>query len=470
MKNRFRVLALAGLAFALAACNEGQGPDRLARFRPPVSSPPAERAVVTAGRFNGYTNYWHSIFWNWHQYGNLYQISQPDVFRSILQNKINITEELGVPGLVLQEGFLDALTRSSWKELDEPSPEALAKELASSDVLVKVASSGSLGQRLLAKLPAGNSWREELKSHQANAGDFHDVQAFFLRDGTRTLYVLASDCRECLARTERLIKSVVDTLKEFDLHRGWFGAGTLLHSVTCHPGHPLEVIGRGMNQGNDWFTFNGYMDYLLQEELPNWLSRVNLAVVTDVGTGKATHSFGSLAFGCRDWDGLKIQDMPSEEEWIKFVKDRGGYVFRPVFSADCDPFTYDGYIAEEGNKKQIDTENVPFVLQTGYVREEAPAAMVLFLPKGTPLTREQMWDAILARREVGVLPQGKMMGPELFRNMLQMLLLDRVYLEDYFGDRVQVEVIVEGYELKVTLVNTGGEPVTGSLDRGRARA
>jgi len=464
MKRQFGVLALAALAFILAACSKEQGPDRLDQFKPSASGRPAEQAVVTAGRFSGYTNYWHSIFWDWHQYGNLYQISQPDVSRSILQNKIDIAEELGVPGLVLQEGFLALLVKSAWREMDEPSAEALAKELASSDVLVTVSSSSCLGQRLLAKLPAGNSWWEELKSHQANAADFHDVRAFFLRNAARTLYVLASDCRECCARAKGLIMKAMETLREFDLHRGWFGAGTLLHSVTCHPGHPLEVIGWGMNQGNDWFTFNGYMDYLLREQLPDWLSRVNLAVTTDVGTGKATHSFGSLAFGCRDWEGLKIQDMPSEEEWIRFVKDRGGYIFRPVFSADCDPFAYDGYIAVEGNKKQIDGENVPFVLQTGYVREGAPPAMVLFLPRGTPLTREEMWEAILARRQVGVLPQGQMMGPGRFRNALQMLLLDRVFLEDYFGDRVQVEATVEGYELKVALRNAGAEAVSGTLE------
>ena len=460
-RKQSQILALAGLAFVLAACTES---DRLARFQPPASRRTAGQAVVTAGRFSGYTNYWHSIFWNWHQYGNLYQISQPDVPNSILQSKVDIAEELGVPGLVLQEGFLAALTRSAWREMDEPAPEALAEELASSDVLVTVASSGSLGQRLMAKLPAGNSWPEDFKSHQANAADFHRVHAFFLRDGTRALYVLASDCRECRTRTARLIKSVIETLREFDLHRGWFGAGTLLHSVTCHPGHPLEVIGRGMNQGNDWFTFSGYMDYLLQGQLPDWLSRVNLSIVTDVGTGKAAHSFGSVAFGCRDWDGFKIQDTPTENEWIKFVKDRGGYIFRPVYSPDCDPFSYDGYIAVEGNKKQIDAENVPFILQTGYVREEAPASMVLFLPRGTPLTRESMWEAILARREVGVLPQAKMMGPELFRNVLQMLLLDRVYLEDHFGDRIQVEAAVEGRELIVSLVNTAGETVSGTLE------
>ena len=64
-----------------------------------------------------------------------------------------------------------------------------------------------------------------------------------------------------------------------------------------------------------------------------------------------------------------------------------------------------------------------------------------------------MWQAIMDRRAVGVLPQGRMMGPAPFRNALQMLLLDRVYLEDLFADRVQLEASVEGDELEVRLAN-----------------
>jgi len=44
-----------------------------------------------------------------------------------------------------------------------------------------------------------------------------------------------------------------------------------------------------------------------------------------------------------------------------------------------------------------------------------------------------------------------------------MLLLDREYLEDYFGDQVRVEASVEGYELKVTLSNARDGDLTGSL-------
>jgi hypothetical protein len=438
--------------------------DRLENFRytGPVESD--SKVIVTPGQFNGYTNYWHSIYWNWLQYGNLYQISRPDVAKSIAQNKIDIAEELGIPGLDLQEGFLDALLASPFRELSEPPLGVLEKNLVDSNILVLVNPAGELGKKLAVKVAARPHWRQDLKSHQLNAQDFHDVGAFYLEDGTRKLFVIQSDCTACRARLMELIGNVRDLVQKYDLHRGWFGAGTLLHSVTCHPGHPLEVIGKGMNQGNDWFTFNGYMDYLLQTQLPDWLSRVNLNVVTDVGTAKATHSFGTAAFGCRDWDGLKIQDTPTEEAWIKYVQERDGHIFRPVFSPECDPYAYDGYIAIEGNKKQIDTEDVPFVLMTGYVLDEAPASMVLFVDKGVALTREKMWEAILSRREVGILSQGRMLGPEFFRNVLQMLLLDRFYLENYFGDQIQLESGVEGRELKVSLRNAGATPISGTLE------
>ena len=141
-----------------------------------------------------------------------------------------------------------------------------------------------------------------------------------------------------------------------------------------------------MDQGNDWFTFSGYMDFLMQKQLPGLAgqSRAGRRHV-DVGTGKATHSLGTIAYGLQDYDGLKIQDMPTEEEWIKFVKDRGGHLFRPVYAPECDKYKYDGQIAIDGNKKQIDTEDVPFILQTGLIKEEAPACMVLFAEKGTAM-------------------------------------------------------------------------------------
>jgi hypothetical protein len=127
-------------------------------------------------------------------------------------------------------------------------------------------------------------------------------------------------------------------------------------------------------------------------------------------------------------------------------------------------YHYDGYIAGEGNKEQIDNENVPFVTTTGYIEDDAVPCMVLFINKGERITKPLMWQAILDRHEVAVLGNGKMMGPELYRHSLELLLLDRVFLEDYFGDRITLEAFTKGYELNVNITNTYEHAVSGSLE------
>lgn len=440
------------------------GQDRLAGFTR-VSGQPAEAApVVWKGRFSGYTNYWQSIAWSWHQHGNLFLIGQPDIGQAIAQNKADIAEELGIPGLILDEGFLSGWLGSDPVELEEPAPEALDQAIGRGDVLAWVKPSSPLGAKLQAKAPGLAGSRDALGSYQAKAADYRKLVAFALADGERRLFIALSEDAGDRQRFHQLLANLRTTMVRYSLHRGWFGTGTLLHSVTCHPGHPLEVIGQGLSQGNDWFTFSGYMDYMMLKQLPEWLQQAGLDIPVDVGTAKASHSLGTVAYGLKDYDGLKIQDMPTEEEWIRFVKDRGGCIFRPVYAPECDKFKYDGQIAIDGNKKQIDTEDVPFILQTGLIKDEPPAAMVLFTEKGRRFDRAEMWRAILDRRAVGVLPLGRMMGPAPLRNALQMLLLDRVYLEDMFADNIQLEAAADGYDLRIRLANLGGSPLAATIE------
>ena len=44
------------------------------------------------------------------------------------------------------------------------------------------------------------------------------------------------------------------------------------------------------------------------------------------------------------------------------------------------------------------------------------------------------------------------------------LLLDRVFLEEYFGDRVSLEAATRDYQLNVTVTNTYSHPVPGNLE------
>ncbi len=426
---------------------------------------PDENAMKSAFQFNGYTNYWHDIYREWTRFGNLFKIASPNVALTIAQSKVDIAGDMMVPGLSVQEGFLYGLLAESYTLLDQPSMQKLGESLTRSGVLVLTDPDTETGKKLMAKLPA-DEWKDRLKSHQFDAKNFTEVNAFYLENGTRKIYVISSKSKELRDKVIGLIENSKELLGKYDLHRGWFGTETLLKSVTITPGHPLEVIGKGMNEGNTWFTFSGYMDYLAQDELDVWLSKVNLPVIADVGAYVGyVHDIAQQAiYGCKNFDGLQPQNMWTIESWLKFAKDRGGYTFRSVYDPAAELYHYDGYIAGEGNKEQIDRENVPFVTTTGGLENDVVPCMVLFIKKGDQITKQRMWDAIMDRREVAVLGNGKMMGPALYRHVLEFLLLDRVFLEEYFGDRISLEASTDGYLLNVSLTNTYTHAVSGTLE------
>ncbi len=424
---------------------------------------PEKNSIITKDQFNGYLNYWTNDYWKWGQYGNLFQISMPNLENYIVQNKLDMAEEMGIPGFWMEEGFLYGLLTKEWTELEDPSREELLDSAGRGSLLIYIDSGSSLGRELESKLPQTNEWKKRLKSYQYRSEEYKNVKAFYLENGKNKLFVVSSKFLSRRDIVKVLIGNVKNLLKRYDLHRGWPGVRTRFYSVTCWPGHPLEIIGKAMNQGNDWLTFCGYMDYFLQKDLAGWLKKVNLSFITDVGSGRATHSLGSIMYGCSNYDGLKPQDTPSMETWLKFAKERGGYVFRPVYQDALDAYQFDGHIGILGNKEQIDNENIPFIITSDHIKENVTPSMVLFVEKGVPLTKDRMYDAIFARRNVAVMERGQMMGEKLYRNALQMLLMDRVFLENYFGDRIQIKAEVEGRKLIVTLTNTYPKSVTGKL-------
>ena len=419
---------------------------------------PQQHAVVNKVQFNGYTNHWQDDYKKWVRYGNLFKMSLPDVSSTIVQSKIDIAEELHVPGLWMQEGFMDGLLASDYTTLENPSATQTDQAIAQGNALIFIDSAYSVAENLNKTFPGDTAWGEKLKSHQYNAKNFEKINAYYLEKGNKIILVVSGRSKTSTNRLKALIANTISIVQQYDLHKGWFGAETLLKSVTCTPGHPLEVIGKGMNEGNDWFVFDGYMDFLMKDELEGWIKKSGASIVTDVGF--------SPIYGCSDYEGLQVQDMGGREAWIKYAQKKSGYVFRPVYAPQSDAFHYDGYIAGAGNKEQIDNENIPFISTTGPLIGDALSSMILFVKKGETFTRDKMWEAILQRRAVAVLEEGKMMGPAGFRNALQMLLLDRVFPEEYFADRIDLQANTEGYTLQITISNRYDHAVSGTLDIG----
>lgn len=418
-----------------------------------------DHVVGTEFQFNGYTNHWQDVYRTWYRYGGLFKISVDNVKKNILQSKVDIAQDMGVPGFTMCEGFITGLLSSPYTVLDRPDKEVLDETLEKGNVLVFVDPGTGVGKELVSKLPETDVFVKALKSHQYNAVNLKRAHACMLEQGDKKLFVVSSVDAPTREKIKGLIKQTKKIVEAYDMHKGWFGAYTMLNSVTCTPGHPIDFLGLGMNEGNDWFVFNGYLDFLSKNQIGKWIKSVNLSIVTDVGT--------SPIFGCKDYDGLQVQEMKTRESWVNYAHKKAGYVFRHVWDTLADPYHYDGYIAIEGNKEQIDNEDVPFILQSGQFRqlldENTLASMMLFVPKGTPFSREVMWEAILKRREVGIFAKGKMTGPANFRNALEMLFLDREYPETYFGERVSMTATTSDYTLRVHLNNTLDKSVEGDL-------
>jgi hypothetical protein len=415
-----------------------------------------KNAIRNKFQFNGYTDHWQDLYREWIRYANLFKIAIPDIEYTIAQSKVDIAEDLGIPGLSIEEGFINGLLRESFLFMDNPSIKQLEETLKKNNVLVLTDPGSETGKNLIGKITGINTLKETLKSHQYGSEDFIDVNAFMLENNERKLFVVCSASQELRNRLKDIIDQTLELVRDYDMYRGWFGAKTLLKSVTCTAGHPLEVIGKGMNEGNTWFVFDGYMDFLTKDELNEWIDKVNLPVITDVGF--------SPIYGCENYDGLQVQSMFTKESWINYAHAKGGYVFRQVYDPQADSLQYDGYIANEGNKEQIDNENIPFISETGTLDSDVIPSMVLFIKKGEQFTKNTLWESILSRHEVSILRNCLMMGPAHFRNGLEMLYLDRVFLEEYFGDRINIEAEMKNYVLKISITNTYSHEVSGLLN------
>jgi hypothetical protein len=251
--STFRITILIAQFFSFSCLVSAQ---QLTDFKyKPEKTKAGENAVTTEYQFNGYTNYWHDTYSNRHRYGNLFKMVAPDVSKTILQSKLDVAEDMGVPGLIMQEGFINGLLSDPYTEMDQPGLADLESGVIKGNVLLFVDPETETGKAVTSKLTDDYLWPEKLKSHQYGAADLKRADAFYLENGDRIIFVVCSSDEHTRMELKRLIDITKKTILEYDLYKGWFGAETLLKSVTCTDGHPLEVIGAGMSEGNSWFVF-----------------------------------------------------------------------------------------------------------------------------------------------------------------------------------------------------------------------
>lgn len=453
--NRIIASGISILLAFLGGCTPKSGIDDFTVVSPAEN--PGVGAISNNFQFNGFTEYWHDVYEQRLRYGNLFRINVPDAESYILQSKINIAEELGISGLQLEEGFISGLLSQPYTLIEDTTQTEIEKAvIPGKNALLLTTKDSDAGKKLFTKYTESNI-AKKLNSHQYYAEGYSITPAFILSKNNSKLHCVIAPDKKKLDRFKTLLTEVKNVLNDYDMKKGWFGTQTLIKSVTCTPGTPIEVMGKGMNEGNSWFVFDGYMEFLAQNEINNWIREVNAPVVADVGF--------SPMYGLENYKDLQVQSMFTPESWINYAKEKKGYVFRSVFDTGAErlKLNYDGYFASEGNMEQLNKEDKPFVASTGPLKGGAVTSMVLFTPKTKPFTKATLWEAIMSKREVAVLDQGKMIGPDLYRNTLQLLLLDRVFLEEYFGDRIDLNAIAANNKVSVQVSNLYSHAVEGKL-------
>ena len=152
---------------------------------------PDANRINTNFQFNGYTNYWHDDYREIVRYGNLFKMAIPKADYIISQSKVDIAEDFNVPGLSLQEGFIKNLFAGEYLILDQPSLQKINESIVGNNILVLADPETEAGKKLLSKLPKDDGWKDKLKSHQARAKDFTEVNAFYLENSNRKIYVIS---------------------------------------------------------------------------------------------------------------------------------------------------------------------------------------------------------------------------------------------------------------------------------------
>ncbi|MBP5504941.1 MAG: hypothetical protein J6X89_02430 [Bacteroidales bacterium] len=410
--------------------------------------------------WSGWTNWWNSDYKQMYQLGNLSKIAVPDAEKILQQRRLDLAVDLGLPFLQMQEGYLDGLLNEEYEVLDNPSEKEMNDALHKAKaVLVFSDKDSDLGEKLARKAP---EFKYDIPAYQLHGGVKDALPAFVQKKGGKSIYAAVGK-PEDLSSLKELLAQTQDLVNKYDMKRGWFGVHTDVRTVSCSAMTPIESMALGMNEGNSWFVFSGEYERFIKPELERWISESESGVEAAVGT----HSL----YDCRDWEGFQEQLLKDNQfQYAKERDARGGYLFRPIQDwgdyAGTGTAIYDGYIASGGNREIVDTCKMPFVIANGNVTYGATNPMILFTPKGEPFSREAMWGAIMDRREVAIesaVEEFCVMGSDAFRRPVQLMMIERSFIENYFGDQIGIKGTVEGTTLKVALTNFGDKAVSGNL-------
>ena len=109
---------------------------------------PHDNVVTDSFQFNGYTNFWYDVNHDWVLYGNLFKIAFDDIDYTIAQTRRDIADDMGIPVLYLQEGYMNSLLASDFEIMYQPSLSDIEKKASKNNILLLADPSTETGKKL----------------------------------------------------------------------------------------------------------------------------------------------------------------------------------------------------------------------------------------------------------------------------------------------------------------------------------
>jgi hypothetical protein len=395
--------------------------------------------------FQGYTSHWDKFTWNWYGYNGLFLLSQPSPESEIWKLEMDIGNELLLDELWIQKGFVSNLAKKNLPLLNNPSVQQVKDHLINGDLLIVGIDKNPLVEDLLKKLPEPLQFRRN--------------RAFYLKKGTRTLFIISGHTQAEAERLNLQIQQAKNIIEKYNLFKGLAGVHSNYLLIT--PGYhhnPYTLINKAIQIGCSWVMISGYNDWILPGEVNASLKKIDFPFTFLPGQ----YGSGGVMYGMDRYPNIQNNTI---EECLDWKDKNKGYYFSNLDHANNEHHQrYSGFIVNSpADQVKMDSLAVPFITNAGTIDIEIPPAMILFLDKNEVLNEQNIWQAITGKQSVALFDNGQMLGPETLCDPLKILWLEKEYLEKQFDSRLTIKGHLVDNEVIISIQNRTNEAVSGTI-------
>jgi len=437
----FRVVVC--LIFPLVSLSQDEA-DFLSDFRFTMPENAGVQISALPHQFDGYTSHWTQFDWSWYKDG-LFMISQPSPQSERKLAETDIGNALLLDELWIQSGFISRIAGNNFPVMTDPSPQELQAALHNSDLILCGIDRAPLIAGLLKKLPVDLQYRRN--------------RAFFLQDGLRTLYVLATQTRAESDRLLEQIRNAKTVIENYNLFKGLAGVHSNYLLITPGlPHNPYNLINIALQSGCSWVTVSGYNDWMIPDQTNPLLEQIEFPFLFLPGQ----YGSGGVMYSMKRYPNIQNNTVEECLDWTE--KYHGLYFSNLQNSHHPDHQRFSGYIVTSpADQASLDSLGAPILTNAGTIGQAVPPLMIVFLDKNQKLNTDNLWKAILQKHAVALFEKGRLLGPRSLVDALRVLMLEKEFISQQLDQRITIRLEHSGAELTISLQNQSADEVSGTL-------